>query len=93
MEYGKIYVMNVPSGAVWLFRSSNDLPYITSCSRSVCLETGLLFGVGYVCGDKLVRGLRLADKNYISLWNRHFPEDSVDFDHRTVLRVNECHLW
>lgn len=79
LEEGKIYMVKVDSGNVWLFKKSIFEVYPnkkTGCSCALCLEDMYKsHGNGYVCYDSEIVYLKNANENYIAIWNREFNDN------------------
>lgn len=79
LEIGKIYIVKVNSGNVWLFKKYRGVFHadkLTSCSQALCLED-MYKGIegGYVCRDNQIVYLKEANENYLAIWNRTFNEN------------------
>ena len=78
LEEGKIYLVKVNSGNLWLFkkylgRFSNK---ITGCNRALCLDDMYKSNEGgYVCFDGDIMYIKKANENYIAIWNRVFNDN------------------
>lgn len=79
MEEGKIYIVKVNSGNVWLFKKFIDMfgaGRKTSCSRALCLKDMYKTNDGgYICCDSEIVYLKDANENYIAIWNREFNDN------------------
>jgi hypothetical protein len=79
LEEGKIYIVKVNSGSVWLFKKYRGILYDdkqTGCSHALCLDDMYkAIEVGYVCRDNEIVFLKKANENYIAIWNRAFNDN------------------
>ncbi len=79
LEEGKIYIVKVNSGNVWLFKKYRGMLHNdkqTGCSHALCIEDmGKYTEEGYVCRDSEIVWLKLANENYIAIWNREFNDN------------------
>lgn len=79
LEEGKIYIVKVNSGNVWLFNKYRGMLHAdkqTSCSHALYLE-GMYRCIeeGYVCRDGEIAWIKPANENYIAIWNRAFNDN------------------
>ena len=76
LEEGKIYLVKVNSGNVWLFRKYRGMLYAdkrTSCFHALCLtDMYRSEEEGYVCNDWEIVWVKPANENHIAIWNREF---------------------
>lgn len=83
LEEGKIYIVKVNSGNVWLFKKYRGMLHAdkqTGCSHSLCLEDMYkAIEEGYVCRDSEIVWIKPANENYIAIWNRAF-NDNVEME-------------
>ena len=82
LEEGKIYIVKVNSGNVWLFKKHYGLhsDKITCCNCAVYLEDMYTTNdEGYICRDSEIVNLKLANVNYIAIWNRVF-NDNIEME-------------
>lgn len=78
LEEGKIYIVKVSIGRVWLFKKHYGLhsDRITGCYCAVCLEDMYTtHDEGYVCSDGAIVWIKPANENYIAIWNRSFNDN------------------
>ena len=79
LEEGKIYIVKVNSGNVWLFKKYRGVLHAdkrTGCSHALCLEVMYkAIEEGYVCSDSEIKWLKPANENYIAIWNRVFNDN------------------
>lgn len=80
LKEGKIYLVKVDSGNLWLFKKYRGMfaDKRTSCSHALCLEDMYKsIEEGYICCDCEIVWIKPANENYISVWNREF-HDNID---------------
>ena len=79
LEEGKIYIVKVNSCNVWLFKKYRGVLHAdkrTGCSCALCLEDMDKYrGEGYVCRDSEIVWIKIANENYIAIWNRVFNDN------------------
>lgn len=78
LEEGKIYIVKVDSGNVWLFKKHYGLysDKTTSCDCAVCLEDMYITNdEGYICHDSEIIWIKPANENYIAILNRVFNDN------------------
>ena len=78
LEDGKIYIVKVNSGSVWLFKKRYGLhsDRIAGCNCAVCLEDMYTtHDECYVCRDSEIVWIKPANENYIAIWNRVFNDN------------------
>ena len=79
LEEGKIYIVKVDGGNVWLFKKYRGVLHAdkhTGCSCALCLEDMYKYREGgYVCSDSEIKWLKPANENYIAIWNREFDDN------------------
>lgn len=79
LEEGKIYLVKVNSGNLWLFKKYSGVLHSygrTSCSHALCLEDMYKFiEEGYVCRDSEIVWIKPANENHIPIWNRVFNDN------------------
>ena len=72
LEEGKIYIVKVDSGNVWLFKKYRGMLHAdkqAGCSHALCLEEG------YICRDSEIVWIKPANENYLAIWNRVFNDN------------------
>ena len=85
LEIGKVYYVKT-SGCEcthWLFKKDVVSPRtncraITSCRYCMCLDNDYINRRGnasHLCIDDDIRDLRIANRNYIVIWNRIFNDN------------------
>lgn len=79
LEEGKIYLLKTTRGSVWLFKKylgrylQNK---ITGCNSALCLDDMYKTNdEGYVCNDSEIAHIKIANENYIAIWNRVFNDN------------------
>ena len=78
LEEGKIYIVKVSSGNVWLLKKHYGLysDRIAGCNCAVCLEDMYTTHCEcYVCRDSEIVWIKPANENYIAIWNRVFNDN------------------
>jgi hypothetical protein len=79
LEEGKIYIVKVDSGNVWLFKKSIYSVYPdekTGHSRALCLkDTYTSVEEGFVCYNREIKWIKPANENHIAIWNRVFNDN------------------
>ena len=78
LEEGKIYIVKVSGGSVWLFKKRYGLhsDRTTGCNCAICLEDMYTtHDEGYVCRDSEIVWIKIANENYIAIWNRVFNDN------------------
>lgn len=79
LEEGKIYIVKVNSGNVWLFKKYRGMLHSdqqTSCSHALYIEDMYkATEEGYVCRNSEIVWLKPANENYIAIWNRVFNDN------------------
>ena len=79
LEEGKIYIVKVDSGNVWLFKKNRYAVYPdekTGHSRALCLEDMYKSkDEGFVCRNNAIVWIKPADENHIAIWNRVFNDN------------------
>ena len=79
LEEGKIYIVKVDGGNVWLFKKYRGRLHAdkrTGCSCALRLEYMDKYRKeGYVCSDSEIKWLKPANENYIAIWNREFDDN------------------
>ena len=79
LEDGKIYLVNVNSGNLWLFKKYRGVLHAdkqTGCLNALCLEDMDKYREeGYVCSDIEIMWIKPASENYIAIWNRAFNDN------------------
>ena len=79
LEEGKIYIVKVNSGNVWLFKKYRGMFHgdkQTGYSRSLCLEyMARQMEEGYICRDSEIEWIKTANENYLAIWNRVFNDN------------------
>lgn len=79
LEEGKIYIVKVNSGNVWLFKKFRFAVYPdekTGCSGALCLKDMYKNGSeGYVCLNDEIEWVKPANENYLAIWNRTFNDN------------------
>lgn len=78
MKEGKVYLVKITYGSVWLFKKHIGIcsDKITGCNSALCLDD--MFKVnhdGYVCRDDEIMLIKPANENYIAIWNRAFNDN------------------
>ena len=76
LEEGKIYLVKVNTGNVWLFKKYTYMLIAdkkTCCSRALCLtDMYKSEEEDYVCNDWEIVWVKPANENHIAIWNRVF---------------------
>lgn len=69
LKDGKIYIVKVSSGSVWLFKKYRGRfsDKITGCSKAVCL--------GDMYSNSEIGYIKDANENYLAIWNRVFNDN------------------
>lgn len=84
LEIGKVYYVEVDGDGLdhWLFKKDvadhrTHVNAITSCRYCMCLDISHRNngGASYLCSDSDIRDLRIANRNYIALWNKTFNDN------------------
>lgn len=84
LEIGKIYYVKIDKNGLdhWLFKKDVASPRthvdaITSCRYCMCLDGDHRnYGsASHVCNDDEILDLRIANPNYIAIWNRTFNDN------------------
>ena len=79
LEEGKIYIVKVNSGNVWLFKKSRYSVYPdekTGHSRALCLKDRYTsVEEGFVCYNSEIKWIKPANENHIAIWNREFNDN------------------
>ena len=79
LKEGKIYLVNVNSGNLWLFKKYRGVLHAdkqTGCLNALCLEDMDKYpGECYVCRDSEIVWIKPTNENYIAIWNRAFNDN------------------
>lgn len=78
LEEGKIYLVKITHGSVWLFKKYMGFfsDKISGCSCALCLDDMYkATEEGYVCRDGEIAWIKPANENYIAIWNRAFNDN------------------
>lgn len=79
LEEGKIYIVKVNSGNVWLFKKYRGMLHadkLAGCSHALCLkDMDKYIEEGYICRDSEIVWKKTANENYIAIWNREFNDN------------------
>lgn len=79
LEEGKIYIVKVNSGNVWLFKKYRGIVHAdkqTCCSQALCMKNRYKTNdEGYVCRDDQIVWLNHANENHLAIWNRVFNDN------------------
>ena len=79
LEEGKIYFVKTTRGSIWLFKKYLGHYFrnkITGCNGALCLDDMYKTNdAGYVCGDSEIAYCKIANENYIAIWNRVFNDN------------------
>ena len=84
LEIGKVYYVEVDGDGLdhWLFKKDvvsprTNVEAITSCRCCMCLDNRHYNngGASCLCRDNQIRDLRIANPNYIAIWNRTFSDN------------------
>ena len=78
LEEGKIYLVKITRGSVWLFKKYMGFfsDKISGCSCALCLDNMYkAIEEGYVCSDGEIAWIKPANENYIAIWNRAFNDN------------------
>ena len=78
LEEGKVYLLKTTRGSVWLFKKYLGFfsDKISGCSCALCLDDMYKTNdKGYVCRDSEIAYIKVANENYIAIWNRVFNDN------------------
>lgn len=84
LEIGKVYYVKIDCDGLdhWLFKKDvasprTNVEAITSCRYCMCIDGNHCNygGASHVCNDYEIRDLRIANPNYIAIWNRTFNDN------------------
>ena len=79
LDEGKIYIVKVDSGNVWIFKKYLGRYLrnkITGCNSALCLDDMYKTNdEGYVCNDSEIAHIKVANENYLEIWNRVFNDN------------------